>query len=508
MEKRVMAIAGLGAILLLPAPGRGELVVEWWGKADACRHKSMTIEAGDAGDLLKFDLGPLAPGTKIYHASLRAHTRVIPPRTDKRAYMNIGRGVFYYDPLSLYAEKRPSRPVLIYADPDDKRPLRLEPPQFKSFDATEAVRAWVSGKRPNRGFLVKRFDNWTPGSTVLEVRYEGKVADPPRQASGLKAVHRKGQTFLTWIEIEKIITKEKVLWSEFEATFKEHSGPRQDTFYRIYRSDKPITAANLAQAERIDEIWPLSGYDARLHQHVVRGENWIGLDPDVWVARYCVTDPPAGTLPPTGEYRGRKEWRGKQLPLHTGLYVHQPGKAGKAYYAVTVIAGGVENTRDLTAANSLAEPVAETVAAGEPILYRWLNQDTGPRRKRIPRETQFFVYWAAPPYANQPRRPIHVQVGLVGPTPGPKLRARWSMRAMYGNEIIRGTHAREWRDHDRVLTVICDASFMTDGYWESWNTLRPMRDPSKRQPYSKRLVELLTGWAGKLRRRAPLEDRE
>jgi len=152
-----------------------------------------------------------------------------------------------------------------------------------------------------------------------------------------------------------------------------------------------------------------------------------------------------------------------------------PPQAGKAYYAVTVVAGGVENTRDLSAANCPSEPVVETVAAGEPILCRWLNQDTGPRRKRTPRETQFFVYWAAPPYANQPRRPIHVQVGLVGPKPGPKLRARFSMRAMYGNEIIRGTHAREWRKDDRVLTVICDASFMTDGYWDSWNTLRPAR---------------------------------
>ena len=79
---------------------------------------------------------------------------------------------------------------------------------------------------------------------------------------------------------------------------------------------------------------------------------------------------------------------------------------------------------------------------------------------------------------------------------------------MYGNEIIWGTHSREWRSDDRVLTVICDASFMSDGYRESWNTLRPKRDPSKRHPYSKRLIELLTPWAKTLARRAPLANRE
>ncbi len=508
MARILKAVAALAVTLSVSVGTDAEMVVEWWGKGAPCRHKGMAVEPTDSGQRLKFELSGLKPGTRIYRASLRAHTRATPPRKDRRAYMNVGQGVFYYDPLSLYAEMRPTQPIAIRPDGKDAAPLRLEGPQFRSFDATDAVRGWVSGRRPNLGFLVERFENWTPENTVLEIGYEGKVENPPPQASGLRVVHRKGQSFITWTEINKIISKQKVLWAEFEETFKKHSGPRQDTFYRIYRSEKPITAANLPEAQLIDEIWPLSGYDVRLHQHVVRGENWVGLDPEVWVMRYCISDPPAGELPPNGEFRGRKEWLGEQLPLHTGLYVHQPAKAGTAYYAVTVVAGGVENTRDTTDANSLAKPVQESVGPGEPILYRWLNQDTGPRRDRIPRETQFFVYWAAPPYANQPRRAIHVQVGLVGPRPGTKLRARWSMRAMYGNEIIQGTHPREWHEDDRVLTVICDASFMTDGYWDSWNTLKPRRDPSERLPYSKRLVELLTPWAEKLPRRAPLTDRE
>ena len=166
---------------------------------------------------------------------------------------------------------------------------------------------------------------------------------------------------------------------------------------------------------------------------------------------------------------------------------------------------GVENTRDITAANSLAEPLEETVAPGEPILYRWLKQDTGPRRRRTLREAQFFVYWAAPPYANQPRRPIHVIVALTGAEPGAKMRTRYNMRNMYGNEIVRGVHAREWRSDDRLLTILCDASYMTKGYYDSWNTLKPKRAPSRRVAYSERMGKLLEPWALKLTRRAPPE---
>ena len=509
MKRQFLAIVGAWVAAGLAAPAYGGMVVEWWGKQAPCRHKGMKVAETDDGDrVLTFDLSALKPPTAIYHASLRPQTKVQPPRKDKRAYMSIGRGVFYYDPLSLYAMLRPSKPILIYAAGDEETPLKLEAPQFQSFDATEAVRAWVAGKRPNKGFLVKRLERWVPDRTVLEIRYEGAVTDPPKQAGGIKVVHRKGQTFITWTEAEKIITKEEILWPEFRATFKKH-GPRQGKFYRIYRHDKPITAGNLHQARRIDEIWPLSGYDVRMHQHKVRGENWIGLDPEVRVRRYVVEDPPAGVLKATGEdklwaRRPRAQWFGKQLPLHTGLYVHQVSTKGKAHYAVTAIVGGVENTRDVTAANSLAKGVEETVAAGEPIFYRWLDQSSRRGRVTTVREGQFFVYWAASPYANQPRRPIHIIVGLVGPKPGANMRVRYNMRNMYGNEIIRGVHSREWRDHDRLLTILCDGSYMTKGYYDSWNTLRPKRAPSRHVAYSPRLEKLLAPWALKLTKRAPL----
>ena len=165
---------------------------------------------------------------------------------------------------------------------DKAAPLKLEPPQFHSFDVTGIVQNWVNNKNSNLGFVVRQLDlwDWDPEKTVLEIRYNGKVVEPPKQVSGLKVFHRKGQTFITWTEIDKLINKEKIQWKEFEKIFKEH-GPRKGLFYRIYRHTEPITARNLHKAQFVNEIWPLSGYDVRLHEHVTQGENWMGLNPKI-----------------------------------------------------------------------------------------------------------------------------------------------------------------------------------------------------------------------------------
>ena len=106
----------------------------------------------------------------------------------------------------------------------DKTELKLEPPRYRSFDVTEVVRDWVSGKRSNLGLLVKQFDIWVHWQSTLEVRYEGQPAGKlPRQPTNIKAVHRRGQTFITWTEIDKLITKNPVTWKEFETTFIDAS---------------------------------------------------------------------------------------------------------------------------------------------------------------------------------------------------------------------------------------------------------------------------------------------
>jgi hypothetical protein len=317
---RTALVAAAMTVLATISSASAEMVVEWWGNAPRCRHEGMTIELSKYGKegmisdkaggkdiegihALTFDLSAIAKGAKVYHASLRIQAPLTRIRTDRRVYMDIGGGVWYFDPLRMYAEIKQWKPVEIYVAKegtaagkavwDRDKPLAMEAPNFRSLDATEAVQDWVAGKTPNLGFVVRQLDmwDWNPVMTVLEVRYEGTVKDPPPQVKDVKVIHRKGQSFITWTEIEKIIDQETIEWVDFEKIFKKHS-PRGNTFYRIYRHTEPITAANLAQAERVNEIWPLSGYDIRMHQHVTQGEEWVGLDPKVVVRRYSIVQPP------------------------------------------------------------------------------------------------------------------------------------------------------------------------------------------------------------------------
>jgi hypothetical protein len=235
-----------------------------------------------------------------------------------------------------------------------------------------------------------------------------------------------------------------------------------------------------------------------MHEHQTRGEDWVGLNPNAPVPRYCIADPPDG---PLGAF-----WWGEQLPLHTGLYVHQPRKPGKCYYAVTVLENGVENTIDLSNANVIGEPVEEKVAPGEPILYRVLDQARRRGRKVSLRETQFFVYWAAPPFANQPRRPVHLMVGLAGENPAErKMNVRYNVGDMYGSEINAGTHVHQWKDFGIVFSIIDDAAFGSSQYWSSWNTLKS-KEQAKREPYAGRMAKQFTPWVKKLSLRVAREN--
>ncbi|MFO7900101.1 MAG: hypothetical protein R6V58_13710 [Planctomycetota bacterium] len=501
------------------APSAGQMTVEWWGSQQKCRHRTMTCDRkADGPSGLRYDLSQIDEGARVYHASLRMSTDKPKLPVHKRAYMVPG----YYDPLRIYAEFCPRRPVRIYPlhrgedgrpEPDEE-PLELEPPRYRSFDVTDVVQEWVSGDRPNLGFLVEDFDIWVHWQSTLEVCYAGKPNAPlPPQPEDLRVVHRNGQTFITWTEIDKLIEEEQVRWEMFEETFleafpkmkhtwwKSKSVPRRAVWYRIYRHTEPITAANLAEAERVDEIYPLSGYDRRIHQHTCRGENWQGLDPDVIVPRYVISEPPDGDLEPTGQSaKGAPECRGEQLPLHTGLYVHQVGEPGKAYYAVTVLENGVENTVHFSKANSLPGPVDEAVGPGEPILYRALDQTRRRGRRVTPRESQFYVYWAAPPYHNLPRQPMHLMVSFPGPDPGKAVKLRSGIRDMYWSELVGGTHPHEWPKTGRLLTIIRDLPRKECGVNANCYTLRPP-EPKNPQPYWDRLKKLLVPWAKTLQPR-------
>lgn len=154
-------------------------------------------------------------------------------------------------------------------------------------------------------------------------------ADPTRSVPPIRAVRRGGQTFLTW----------------------EEDAGRAGERYHVYRHDAPITTANLADATRLTDRWGALPEGTAIHPHALPG------DPQ----RFVIQD------------------LGSPLPAGTGLFVYttQAGDSGQAWYAVTEIVGGVEDTDIVTNVNTLGVPVAEAVQPARAVLVRSRNGGRG-----------------------------------------------------------------------------------------------------------------------------------
>ncbi len=147
----------------------------------------------------------------------------------------------------------------------------------------------------------------------------------------IKAFHRSGQTFLTWLE----------------------TAP--DDGYHVYRHTQPITVSNLSSATRLTGRWGALGNNTSVNVH---GGDFV---PD----HFVISD------------------LAEPLDDNTGLFVYttQPGDATTAYYAVTNVRGGRE--RSLM---SMTTPLTESVASPVDVLTVSANQGKG----RI--YTQFMDY--------------------------------------------------------------------------------------------------------------------
>lgn len=156
-----------------------------------------------------------------------------------------------------------------------------------------------------------------------------------QQASNLAALHRSGQTFLTWDEAGTGNTTES---------------------YRVYRHTAEITAGNLPEAAALAQL--------------PRGSS-----------RY----------PAESAFRGSNvyfviENLGPNVASNRGLFVYTPHEAGSFFYAVTLRTNGWENTGDFSAANALTAAVTEVEADPEPVLVR--TSATG----RVRTYTQYMDY--------------------------------------------------------------------------------------------------------------------
>ncbi len=343
--------------------------------------------------VVRLDLSDLPKGATVHRADLRLFRRVGAGGATEDA---LARVEVY--PLAD-GFKRPAAPR------PAGRPLALRGPWFDRLDATQAVRAWAGrkGRTARMDFFVRSAPPLQLDATCLDLVYEGEGRKPPAQVEGLKALHRAGQTFLTWKDREDAFGAGPVTWGQIRAHL-DKTDPRQQVRYRVYRHARPIDARSVRDAVLLAEVSSLSGFNVnswsleRLINQAVfgnedRGElgkygpfgGWSRHSPEggkLIIPRLAIED-------------------GRALPAGTGLYVHScpagaPGQ--KAYYAVTVATGGVENLSAFSPANSLARPVTEGPAAWEPV-----EQPAGGgfgfdfRGRR-----HFYVTWLAPPLAPRP----------------------------------------------------------------------------------------------------------
>jgi hypothetical protein len=166
--------------------------------------------------------------------------------------------------------------------------------------------------------------------------------------------------------------------------------------YRIYRHRERITAANIHEARLLATVDPLSGLDGEVYKIHFKGEYLDQREePDSVIPTYRVG-------------------AGEPLRPGEGLYVHTPGKAGRAYYAVTSVLAGTENLSRMTPANSLSAPVNEEPGTPRPVL-QWRQEDY---YREDPTE-YWYRYWAAPPYTNLPGRSFRIAVAVSDNFRGP-----------------------------------------------------------------------------------------
>ncbi len=357
-----MRLAALVLALLPAAPPQGDsCVTTTFGNGDRCEHRG-TLKA--EGDIVRFDLSALPPAARVFRAVLRVPAR--------------GRWA---------GETIRAIPVGL----PDAAPPRLRPPQFGSFDLTEAARAWIARPEGNLGLKIEQKGGVDFRAAVLEVSHAGAAPRPIAPVRGLKAVHRSGQTFVTWTEIEDVVGGDDPAFEDFEKAVLE-ARRRREVVYRIYRHDRPVTVETLGQAEVAREVpealscWNLKAIRNTEHPQketknssLRSGYNLVRADV---VRRYRIAE------------------GGDPLPRGTGLAVFTATAPGRRYYAVTASIDGREAVSELGEGASLRQPVEESPSPFPAIVYQ-RTQDAGPKEWESP-SVDVFNSWIEPPLHNVP----------------------------------------------------------------------------------------------------------
>ncbi len=269
------------------------------------------------------------------------------------------------------------------------------------------------------------------------------VSSPPPPTT-VQAVHRSGQTFVTWDEV-----------------------PDSTVTYRVYRSDSPITSVSLMTS--LGEV----GQNTTLNVRALAAEG--------------------ATYP----YRIVE---GVDLSLASGLFVHTPAEAGAFYYAVTSVDATGENTTVTPGQNVTTAALPEAVDVPQPVLQRTLTPGNG-------RTYDIYVHWTSnvgtalyPKMCVVPSQPFTFLVMRKGTVePHPLVIGLHSYGANYYGAGISnaGTgYPNEWALYpDDVLETSVPSSFWYgyhDGF--NWKTGQPVPTSGTNVDYTERRVEFALDW--------------
>lgn len=313
-------------------------------------------------------------------------------------------------------------------------------------------------------------------------------------AHAATAIHRAGQTFIVFQEIDGRSAAPAPTWAELKPRL-EQMDAKSVVRYRVYRHTQPVTVASLKEAQALGDVKPMSGYnvlgrsvDELIALHRRRAVDDIELAKKLarsdYFDRYQPDMPEMGELP----VQRLAVEDGKPLPPRTGLYVHQPKKAGKAHYAVVPVVDGVVKARDIQTAG----PVDETVGTGEPVFQGDADVtvffDYPGRRSR-------YVQWAAPPLANLPNQ--YCNWGVFVPA-GFRSAATRRLSVFFHDYSQRYLKPPWPHRQDTALLSPHDAPHRSFGYGcnDALGTNRPLREGTVR-PFFARRVDAMVAWAVK-----------
>jgi len=456
------------AVLSLPAFG--------------AQHFITTPVAAEAkGETVRFELSALPPGTKPVRAILR-----VPEAGHKT-----GVGV-----------------RLALVGLPNAEPLRLRPPDYVTFDATAAARAWLATPQANQGLRIEERGGVDFRNAVLEVSYLGEAKEPIKPVTELKAIHPSGQTFLVWREIEDPVGADAPTFAEFDKAVLDARAKRR-IVYRVYRHTEPITLASLGQAELAREVpeavtcWNLRAIRNTEHPNQGTPTKNSPLRPGYNLAlnyvmtRYRIASTAAILAATQSQRDAGGTGDGEPPPRATGLAVFTITQPGKRYYAVTASVDGREAAADLGAGATLSAPVDEAPAKFPAIVY----QRTVKADPKHVQSCEIDVYnsWIEPPYTNVPSVSETFVVRWKD-LPKPSGENRLPLMLSLGTYGGSATEAADpgWHGARRhvkgALFVALTEGSLWQGFHECIGTLRGYDDGVVHN-YPQRRVLAATAWA-------------